>query len=510
MFNNTHFFLRSAITAMVAATFILSSSGQATAQNQGFGTFEGLLLTLPAPRESGDFDLQPFNQNGINTFRVASGFNGAIFNIRELAPSGALSIGPEGIGIGLLALSNDASDNAQAALHVVGGTRNDFVVGGGPRADEPFPSARVLIEDRSSASESRNLLELRNFGPASIRLFDNNCGTGFFVSAGDDRFTIGGNPSLENEPPFLIENVTNGNSLAITSSGTGVNTSNPEASLHLTSLDSDQPAFLVESNSSDTQTRNMIDVVNNGPMIQQFTDTSTAEPGVFQLQARSDRFSVQQVGNLRAGFAVFEDGAVRFVANAQPNITVTPTGSLNVVGSGPGGGNLNVGLGQNIGQNAGNIFATGNITAQGDVNVGGELNVPSDVNIKEGFEEIDAKEILRKVKNLPITRWNYIKDENDTSHVGPMAQDFAAAFELGKSDKHISTIDSDGISLAAIKGLSLIMDEKDTTISAQADEIAELKSELSEIKTELRERSESISQLIENFKELKEKVSELN
>ena len=165
---------------------------------------------------------------------------------------------------------------------------------------------------------------------------------------------------------------------------------------------SDQVGLMVESDSSDvTETRNMIDVVNNGPMIQQFTDTSTADPGVFQLESRSDRFSILQLGNRRAGFAVFEDGAVRFVADSQPNVTVTPNGSLNVVGSGPGGGNLRVGLGSNIGPNDGNIIAQGNITAVGNVNVGGVLNQSSDVNIKEGFQEIDAKEILRKVKNLP-------------------------------------------------------------------------------------------------------------
>ena len=506
MFNNIHFFLRSTLTAMVAASFIFTFSSSATAQP--FESFSGFVISR-SPAVTGSYEFNPLSQDGVNILRMNTDLSEPLAFRRD-APSGAFSVGPDGIGIGLSAQSNDPSDNAQAALHVVGGTRNDVVVGGGGRDDEPFPSARVFIEDRSSAVDSRNLLELRNLGPASIRLFDNNCGTGFFVSAGDNRFTIGGDVFLENERPFLIERITDGNSLAITSSGIGANTLNPEASLHLTSLDSDQPAFLVESNSSETQTRNMIDVVNNGPMIQQFTDTSTADPGVFQLESRSDRFSVLQLGNRRAGFAVFEDGAVRFVADSQPNVTVTPNGSLNVVGSGPGGGNLRVGLGPNIGPNDGNIIAQGNISAVGNVNVGGVLNQSSDVNIKEGFQEIDAKEILRKVKNLPITRWNYIQDENDTAHIGPMAQDFAAAFKLGHSDKHISTIDSEGISLAAIKGLSLIMDEKDTTISAQADEIAELKSELDEIKAELGERSESISELMENFKELKEKVSALN
>ncbi len=38
-------------------------------------------------------------------------------------------------------------------------------------------------------------------------------------------------------------------------------------------------------------------------------------------------------------------------------------------------------------------------------------------------------------------------------HVGPMAQDFYAAFGLGLDDKHITTIDEGGVALAAIQGL---------------------------------------------------------
>ena len=364
-----------------------------------------------------------------------------------------------------------------------------------------------------TSAADRELLQLTNNGTARIRLEDRSTETFFDFKTGENSFDIENQFGLV---PFRIAQGTLDNALTLSLAGVGINapippegTSFPDANLHIRQI-AGLTGLLVESDLDSTQTRNMIEVVNNGPMIQQFVDTSTAEPSVYQIEARSDRFSVLQLGNNRAGFAIFEDGIVRFVANGQPQIAVTPAGSLNIVGSAVGGGNLSVGLGPNIGPDDGNIFATGNIMAQGNISCGGELNCPSDVNIKEGFEEIDPKEILRKVKNLPITRWNYIQDENDTDHVGPMAQDFAAAFEVGTSDKHISTIDSDGISLAAIKGLSLIMDEKDTTISAQADEIAELKSELEDIKAELGERSESISELMENFKELKEKVSALN
>jgi len=37
--------------------------------------------------------------------------------------------------------------------------------------------------------------------------------------------------------------------------------------------------------------------------------------------------------------------------------------------------------------------------------------------------------------------------------MGPLAQDFFAAFGLGEDDKHITTIDADGVALAAIQAL---------------------------------------------------------
>jgi len=37
--------------------------------------------------------------------------------------------------------------------------------------------------------------------------------------------------------------------------------------------------------------------------------------------------------------------------------------------------------------------------------------------------------------------------------MGPMAQDFREAFGLGEDEKHISTVDSEGVALAAIQAL---------------------------------------------------------
>jgi hypothetical protein len=53
---------------------------------------------------------------------------------------------------------------------------------------------------------------------------------------------------------------------------------------------------------------------------------------------------------------------------------------------------------------------------------------------------------------LPVSSWQY-KTERGVRHVGPMAQDFYAAFGVGTDDRHITSIDEDGVALAAIKAL---------------------------------------------------------
>ncbi|HMJ12249.1 MAG TPA: tail fiber domain-containing protein [Polyangiaceae bacterium] len=77
----------------------------------------------------------------------------------------------------------------------------------------------------------------------------------------------------------------------------------------------------------------------------------------------------------------------------------------------------------------------------------------SDRNAKRGFKPVDTRAVLDRLANIPITEWGYKSEANGIRHMGPMAQDFYAAFRLGDSDRLIATIDADGIALAAIQGL---------------------------------------------------------
>ncbi len=107
----------------------------------------------------------------------------------------------------------------------------------------------------------------------------------------------------------------------------------------------------------------------------------------------------------------------------------------------------------------------------------------SDRNLKEHFKALDVRSVPDKLAAMPVTEWNYKDDAADRKHIGPVAQDFYAAFGLdGKDDKRISTVDEGGVALAAIQGLNQKVDEKDARIQEQADEIAGLKQSVAELK----------------------------
>jgi len=102
----------------------------------------------------------------------------------------------------------------------------------------------------------------------------------------------------------------------------------------------------------------------------------------------------------------------------------------------------------------------------------GSWSFTSDRNAKENFGPVDVLAILEKVARLPLTEWNY-KGYADR-HIGPMAQDFHAAFPFNPNDKMLRGADEAGVELAAIQGLNQKLEEKDA-------EIADLKTRLEKL-----------------------------
>lgn len=115
----------------------------------------------------------------------------------------------------------------------------------------------------------------------------------------------------------------------------------------------------------------------------------------------------------------------------------------------------------------------------------------SDVRLKENFVPVDGEGILRKIALMPLTTWNYKKqDPARFRHYGPMAQDFHAAF--GKdiygtigSDTTINQADFAGVSFVAIQALEKRSTQQQDKIQALLEEIQTMKTIMLEQRKEL-------------------------
>ena len=117
-------------------------------------------------------------------------------------------------------------------------------------------------------------------------------------------------------------------------------------------------------------------------------------------------------------------------------------------------------------------------------NTSGWTNI-SDRNQKENFRPIDGENLLSKICSLPITEWNYRSSDPSIRYVGPVAQDFYAAFHLGGTDSlGINSICIDGVNMAAVQAL-----EKRTA------ELREKTAELETVKTRVTELERRLARL---------------
>ena len=110
---------------------------------------------------------------------------------------------------------------------------------------------------------------------------------------------------------------------------------------------------------------------------------------------------------------------------------------------------------------------------------GSGWNTYSDRNAKTNFVAVDTREILDRLATIPVLSWNYKTQDASVRHIGPMAQDFNASFDVGEKDKtgeakFINSLDADGLALAAIQGLNQKLEEKNSSLEKQVAELTAL------------------------------------
>lgn len=68
-------------------------------------------------------------------------------------------------------------------------------------------------------------------------------------------------------------------------------------------------------------------------------------------------------------------------------------------------------------------------------------------------DAVNGYDILDAVATLPISTWRYEWEPDHIRHLGPMAQDWMAAFGLGDNDEVIHAGDANGVALVCIQAL---------------------------------------------------------
>ena len=120
----------------------------------------------------------------------------------------------------------------------------------------------------------------------------------------------------------------------------------------------------------------------------------------------------------------------------------------------------------------------------------------SSVTRKENFRVIDGEELLAKIRGLFVAEWNYKGTDPNVKYVGPMAEEFWAAFHLnGDDDQGINSVSIDGVNMAGVQALERrtgLMREQIASqkaqIEAQSAEIGALKARLAQLERLLEER----------------------
>jgi hypothetical protein len=130
------------------------------------------------------------------------------------------------------------------------------------------------------------------------------------------------------------------------------------------------------------------------------------------------------------------------------------------------------------------------LDGNGNLTVAGAVYESSDLNAKENLRDIDGRDVLARLAGVPVTTWNYKADDDALRHMGPMAQDFYAAFGLGSDETHIAPLDANGVALVAAQELHRIVQDQD-------DQIAELKQENADLEARLRALETLVDELLQ-------------
>jgi hypothetical protein len=165
-------------------------------------------------------------------------------------------------------------------------------------------------------------------------------------------------------------------------------------------------------------------------------------------------------------FAFADGGAVTFSTSANNQFSVRASGGPRIVSGVDGSGGA---------PTAGVTVAAG----------GGSWTTLSDRASKRDFALVDNGDVLARMALLPVYTWRYVTERSGALHLGPTAQDFRAAFGLGDSPTHITSVDANGVALATLKALQQRVAAREALIELRARRLADLQARIGRLERRL-------------------------
>jgi hypothetical protein len=273
--------------------------------------------------------------------------------------------------------------------------------------------------------------------------------------------------------PFRIEAGAPNNSLYVRDTGRiGLGTNVPVTKLHL--VLGDTPAIRLEQDASSGWTPQVWDMAGNESNFF-VRDVTGGSKLPFRIQPGSPTNSITIKADGKVGLGTWSPAyAVELEKTGENAVYAADRtdGATALMVAGTTSVQFGSGTNHNV-ELVVNNTPVMTLNSLGNATLQGVLSEYSDANAKENFAAVNVDEVLGRLSGIPIMTWNYRSDDPSARHMGPMAQDFYAAFSLGQDNLHIASLDVNGVSLAAIQALSKITaDQKGQIARLEADNTA--------------------------------------
>lgn len=268
--------------------------------------------------------------------------------------------------------------------------------------------------------------------------------------------------------PFTIEASAPSHSLYVDDGGRiGFGTSTPVVELHV--KDGDTPTLRLEQDGSSGFTPQTWDVAGNetnffvrdvtngsnlsfrirpsAPANSIFVDTD-GDVGLGTASPSERLHVVKSVngGETKIRIENLADGGNAWQFSVSDGGSSLTEQDFRISKAGTGAPEVTVRARQDANNGSATLFVDGSVEAT-------NVTFTSARDKKTDFQPVDTRAILDKVVSLEMTSWRY-KSGSPGRHIGPIAEDFDAAFGLGDGGREISVVDANGVALAAIQALA--------------------------------------------------------